>query len=70
MDITTYTGWRECIEIHCGIPLTPAFVSERLTELRDRAHPKTKEFAKHYGDHHLERTIGWFERAEAELANS
>ncbi|MDD1651166.1 MAG: hypothetical protein LUO80_12375 [Methylococcaceae bacterium] len=27
---THYTGWRECITVHCGIPLTPDYVAERL----------------------------------------
>lgn len=67
MALNTYEDWRECIEVHCGIPLTPGFVDERLTELQDRGHPKTKEFERLYGEKHLERTISWFERAAKEV---
>lgn len=63
MALTTYEDWRECIEVHCGIPLTEGFIAERLAELRDRSHPKTREFERLYGEGHLKRTIGWFEQA-------
>lgn len=64
----SYAQWRECIEVHCKIPLTAAFVEERLTELRNAEHPKTATFAELYGADHLERTIAWFQRAGEELA--
>ena len=67
MEYTIYAGWRVCIEVHCGIPLTPAFIAERLAELRQRWHPSTRRFVELYGEEHLACTIGWFERAEAEL---
>ena len=63
MALTTYEDWRECIEVHCGIPLTEGFVAERLAELHDRSHPKTRDFLRLYGEAHLKRTIGWFEQA-------
>ena len=63
MALSTYEDWRECIEVHCGIPLTTGFITERLAELRDRSHPKTREFERLYGEGHLKRTIGWFEQA-------
>ena len=70
MALNTYEDWRECIEVHCGIPLTRDFISERLAELQDRGHPKTKEFERLYGENHLKRTIGWFEQAAKDLAPS
>ena len=70
MPLNTYEEWRECIEVHCGIPLTTAFVRERLAELKDRGHPKTKEFRRLYGEKHLERTIGWFEQAAKDTGAS
>ena len=32
----TYEEWRHCIQDICRIPLTPAFVEERLQALADR----------------------------------
>ena len=65
---TTFEQWRNCIEVRCNIPLTPAYIEERLTELQDGKHPKTKEFARLYGADHLQRTIAWFRRAAGELS--
>ena len=70
MKLSNYQEWRECIEVHCGIPLTPDFIEERLAALRKRSHPKTAEFERLYGVDHLERTIGWFERAAGDLVRS
>ena len=63
----SYEQWRHCIEVKCRIKLTPTYVSNRLEELRDRKHVKTKEFERIYGADHLKRTIAWFERAANEL---
>ena len=30
---TNYAEWRECITVHCGIPLTPDYITERLIAL-------------------------------------
>ncbi len=65
---TTYVQWRQCIEVRCNIPLTPDYISGRLTELQDGKHPKTKQFRKLYGAEHLEHIIGWFQRAAEEVA--
>ena len=70
MALNTYQDWRECIEVHCGIPLTPGFIGERLAELRDLGNPKTREFQRLYGEQHLERTIGWFEQAAKDVEAS
>lgn len=66
MALDSYENWRACIEVSCGIALTPGFIAERLAELGDSSHPKTQEFERLYGRPHLERTIGWFERAAQE----
>ena len=63
----SYEQWRTCIEVRCKIRLTPAFIRERLAELQDDKHAKTREFARLYGGDHLERTITWFRRAADEL---
>ena len=64
---TSYEKWRHCIEVLGGISLTPTYVGERLAELQDGKHAKTREFAKLYGTDHLRRTIAWFRRAADEL---
>ena len=63
----SYEQWRNCIEVRCKIPLTPAYVHERLVELQDDRHARTREFARLYGADHLERTIVWFRRAANEM---
>jgi len=63
----TYEQWRNCIEVHCNIPLTQTYIGKRLTELQDGKHPKTREFAKRYGTDHLQRIIVWFHRAADEF---
>ena len=68
MRLTTYAEWKECIEVHCDIPLTPAFIKERLAELSDRNHPKTQEFEKLYGNAHREQVVTWFRQAGAEAS--
>ena len=62
----TYEKWRECIEIKCRLPLTKAFISERLAELSDRNHPKTRVFEKLYGAAQRGQTVAWLERAAEE----
>lgn len=62
----SYEQWRECIEVRCGVPLTADFISERLSELENGEHPKTKTFAKLYGADHLQNTIAWFRQASGE----
>lgn len=63
----SYEQWRHCIEVRCQIRLTSAFIRERLAELQEEKHEKTREFARLYGADHLERTIAWFRRAADEM---
>ena len=63
----TYDDWKECITVYCGIPLTLAYVEQRLAALRDPAEYSTKRFIEIYGEAYLKRVIGWFEQAESEL---
>ncbi len=64
----SYEQWRHCIEVRCKIRLTPMFIRERLAELQDDKHEKTRDFAKLYGADHLQRTIAWFCRAADEMS--
>ncbi|PQO28988.1 hypothetical protein [Blastopirellula marina] len=63
----TYEQWRDCITVRCGIALTPTFVRERLAELRDTKHQRTKKFGEHYGPEYLACVVDWFERAGKDL---
>ncbi len=66
---TSYDQWRHCIEVRCNIRLTPKYIDERLSELQNSDHAKTREFAKLYGADHLERTITWFRQASDEVSS-
>ncbi len=65
-----YEQWRNCIEVRCKIRLTPTYIHERLTELQDGKHAKTKEFAKLYGADYLQQTIAWFRRAADDMTEN
>ena len=65
--MNTYEDWKHCITALCRIPLTPAYVEERLAALRDPDHHGTQKFIATWGEAHLERVTGWFEKAESEL---
>ena len=65
----SYEQWRDCIEVRCKIRLTPTYIRERLAELQDGKHKKTREFERLYGADHLEQTIAWFCRAAKEMTD-
>lgn len=64
---THYAGWRECITVHCGIPLTPGYVAERLQILSQAGHEETRRFIRVYGEDHRQRVLGWFRQAASEI---
>lgn len=66
----TYAAWRHCIEVDCGIALTPDFIHARLQSLRNPRDDATERFANLYGTSHLQSVIRWFEQARAELATA
>ena len=59
----TYAEWRRCIEVDCGLTLTPDFITTRLTVLSQPAHQDVQRFANLYGQAHLARVRHWFEQA-------
>ena len=67
LPLKTYDDWKHCITVLCRIPLTPAYVEQRLAALRDPADQGTQKFVATWGEAHLARVIDWFERAEREL---
>ena len=64
---TSYEDWKHCITVSCDIPLTPQYVQERIAALSDQEDYHTRRFVEHWGQAHLDRTLGWFRQAEAEL---
>ena len=66
-SLKTYDDWKHCITVLCGVPLTLAYVEQRLAELRDPSDHRTQKFVAAWGETHLARVIVWFEQAECEL---
>jgi len=59
----SYDQWRRCIEVDCGIPLTPDFIRARLAELVEPSDFRTVQFVRLYGEAHRQRVITWFQQA-------
>jgi hypothetical protein len=66
---TGYASWRYCIEVKCGIVLTPEYVEERIRVLADPSMEETQRYARTYGRDHLERVLGWFRQAQTEFGS-
>lgn len=64
---TSYEEWRHCIQVHCRIPLTRAFVAQRLRELDDHAVYSTEQLIRRYGEAHVAQLRHWFQRASEEF---
>lgn len=63
-----YAAWRRCITEGCGIVLSPSYIEARLAVLRDPRAQETRKFRARYGEAHLRRVVGWFERARLEAS--
>jgi hypothetical protein len=63
----TYEQWRHCIIAECGIPLTRAFVEERLAVWADPKRDESRRFDQLYRPEHRERVRQWFAKALAQL---
>ncbi|MEM9629493.1 MAG: hypothetical protein AAGA21_24930 [Pseudomonadota bacterium] len=66
MTPSTYDEWRHCIVVKCGLQLTPEFIQQRLSALRDENDYQTLRFREMWGVEHLRQVITWFEKAENE----
>ncbi|MEM6621960.1 MAG: hypothetical protein AAF674_07000 [Pseudomonadota bacterium] len=64
----TYEEWEHCITEKCGIPLTPAYVAERIEALQNARDYATKKFIDQWGEAHHQRTLEWFREAEQKLS--
>jgi len=56
----TFEQWRNCIVNDCKINLTGDFAKRRLEVYQNAALPETKQFARLYGEEHLQNVIRWF----------
>jgi len=70
MKLATYDDWKHCITVECGIPLTPQYVEERIAALKNPKDHHTQKFLREYGQPHLIKVIGWFEKAMSEISAS
>lgn len=64
---TTYEEWKHCITVTCDIPLTAAYVDERIAALRDESDFHTAKFISRWGGVHHARTLRWFQQAADDL---
>ncbi|MEM8761944.1 MAG: hypothetical protein AAGE83_16735, partial [Pseudomonadota bacterium] len=60
---TTYEEWEHCITVECGIPLTTAYVSDRIEALEKAGDYQTKKFIDRWGEAHHARVLEWFRQA-------
>ena len=67
LSLTSYGGWKHCITILCGIPLTGPYIEQRPTALRDPANCTTQKFVARWGEQHRLCVIGWFDKAQQEV---
>lgn len=66
--LDSHAAWKDCITVKCGIPLTPAYVAERIQVLADPRNEQTRRFVETWGDAHRQDVLGWFRQAQADLA--
>ena len=64
----SYEDWKHCITVKCDIPLTLAFVSQRLAALNNQSDFHTQKFIERWGAAHHAQTVAWFEQAHKELS--
>jgi len=62
-----YAQWRHCIEVDCGLDLTPDYIRERRMELANLANFRTRQFVDCYGEAHRQRVLAWFGQAAETL---
>ena len=61
-----YSSWRYCIEVKCGIALSPEYLANRIAILGDSTHQESIRFARLYGEDWRQQILTWFQRAAAD----
>ncbi|MBK8161002.1 MAG: hypothetical protein IPK59_20315 [Rhodospirillaceae bacterium] len=69
LKLETFEDWQHCITQICGIPLTPAFVEERIAALENPRSSAAEKFEKTWGRTHREKVVAWFKTAREQLAD-
>jgi hypothetical protein len=64
----SYSEWKYCIEVKCGIKLTEDFIKSRIHTLSDRNHDETKKFITTYDENHLNRVVEWYKKSLTEIS--
>ena len=61
----TYEEWRHCITVECGLELTPKYISERISALKNKDDHYTQQFVKRYGEQYLQQILSWFVQSKS-----
>jgi len=59
-----YEEWRHCIIVDCGLELSPNYISQRISSLKDENDYYTQQFVKLYGRDYLQKVLSWFMKAQ------
>ena len=59
-----YESWQYCIEVKCGLSLTPDYIEARIGILSDANHPESRRFTSLYGNSYREQVLTWFYHAQ------
>ncbi|MFT6122364.1 MAG: hypothetical protein ACJASG_000887 [Oleiphilaceae bacterium] len=62
-----YDEWQHCITVECGIPLTAAFIDERIASMQTASEFRTQQFVKLYGPQYHRQVLSWFHEAKEKL---
>ena len=63
----TYEQWQHCIVVECGLELSPQYITQRLSTLKNDREQSTKQFIKLYGKEYHEQVVAWFAQAQQNL---
>ncbi|MGD2119688.1 MAG: hypothetical protein PVG66_15125 [Chromatiales bacterium] len=58
-----YASWRYCIEVKCGLALTPEYIQARIVALSETGNEETQRFTRLYGDAYRQQVLAWFQQA-------
>jgi hypothetical protein len=59
----SYSAWKHCITVQCGIPLTVEYLHRRIAELKSATSYDVQRFRQIYGESHWRKVLMWFEMA-------
>ena len=65
---SNFEEWKHCIEVECGLKLTPQFIEKRIASMEDPTEHYTQQFLKRYGNQYHSQVLGWFRTAQAQIS--